>query len=51
MLAYRNWLGLNKGDLTDRFEKGGRMVDRAMSPAREYTAPDGSPPDPARASA
>ena len=34
--------GLIKGDLTDRFEKGGRMVDRAMRPAREYTAPDGS---------
>ena len=42
VLAYRNWLGLVKGDLTDRFAKGGRMVDRAMNRAREYTAPDGS---------
>ena len=42
VVAYRNWLGLIKGDLTDRFEKGGRMVNRAMNPAREYTAPDGS---------
>jgi len=41
VVAYRNWLGLLKGDLTDRFEKGGRMVNRAMSPARVYTAPDG----------
>ncbi|MYN66797.1 MAG: malate synthase G [Acidobacteria bacterium] len=42
VVAYRNWLGLIKGDLTDRFEKGGRMVDRAMNKAREYTGPDGS---------
>ena len=41
VVAYRNWLGLLKGDLTDRFEKGGRMIDRAMSPDRVYTAPDG----------
>ena len=42
VVAYRNWLGLNKGDLSDRFEKGGRMVDRSMNPDRVYTAPDGS---------
>ena len=42
VVAYRNWLGLLKGDLTDRFEKGGRMVDRAMNPDRIYIAPDGS---------
>ena len=41
VVAYRNWLCLIKGDLTDRFEKGGRMVDRAMNPERVYTAPDG----------
>ena len=42
VVAYRNWLGLMKGDLTDRFQKGERMVDRSMNQDRIYTAPDGS---------
>ena len=40
--AYANWLGLMKGDLGDRFEKAGRMVERHLAPDRTFTAPDGS---------
>ena len=40
--AYSNWLGLMNASLTAKFEKGGKVMERAANPDRDYTAPDGS---------
>ena len=42
-LAYRNWLGLMRGDLVEEVEKGGRKFERAMNPDRQYVSPAGMP--------
>ncbi|MED5801910.1 malate synthase G [Gordonia sp. Z-3] len=42
VLGYRNWLGLNKGDLAEEVSKGGKSFTRTLHANREYTAPDGS---------
>jgi malate synthase len=42
VVAYRNWLGLMKGDLVDTFEKGGKMMTRRLNDPRSYSAPNGA---------
>jgi len=42
LLAYSNWLGILKGDLTEDVAKGGKTFKRGLNADRVYTAPKGS---------
>jgi len=40
-IAYRNWLGLMKGDLKETFVKGDQEMTRSLNADREYSRSDG----------
>ncbi|MGP3789997.1 malate synthase G [Pseudomonas sp. B392_1p] len=41
VLAYRNWLGIAKGTLSEEVVKGNTSFVRRLNPDREYSAPNG----------
>ena len=42
VIAYRNWLGLMKGDLSETFEKNGKELTRVLKEDRKYLDTNGN---------
>jgi malate synthase len=42
LLAYTNWLGIIRGDLSESFAKGGQTLTRMLAGDKSYTATDGT---------
>jgi malate synthase len=40
--VYRNWLGLSKGTLSAKVQKGSEVFERLLEPDLAFTAPDGT---------
>ena len=43
VLAYRNWLGLMRGDLSVEMKKGDKTFTRQLNSDKEFLSPDGNP--------
>ncbi|MBC5785548.1 malate synthase G [Ramlibacter sp. USB13] len=41
LLAYRNWMGILQGTLTEQVHKGGKSFTRGLNPDRTYKSPKG----------